>query len=137
MDCNEKATYIQTIIHCIKRTLENKSADQELKSQSAGLLNRGKHDNIRERIELLTQDPRSKSPLLIHGLGIIVCLVFMISSYCFILQPEYLHQMQMKMENLYSDQKILPSSKKQSSIWKAERNWLKKTISTKRLSENR
>ena len=54
------------------------------------MLNRGKHDpNIRERIELLTQDPRSKSPLLIHGLGIIVCLVFMISSYCFIFQPEY------------------------------------------------
>ena len=60
-----------------------------MKSQSAGLLNRGKHDNIRERIELLTQDSRSKSSLLIHGLGMIVCLVFMISSYCFILQPEY------------------------------------------------
>ena len=40
-------------------------------------------------IELLTQDSRSKSSLLIHGLGMIVCLVFMISSYCFILQPEY------------------------------------------------
>ena len=84
-----KATYIQTIIHCIKRTLENKSADRELKSQSAGLLNRGKHDNIRERIELLTQDSKSKSPLLIRSLIMIVCLFFILSSYCFILLPEY------------------------------------------------
>ena len=48
-----------------------------------------KHDNIRERIELLTQDSRSKSPLLIHDQSMIVYLVFIISSYCFILQPEY------------------------------------------------
>ena len=48
-----------------------------------------KHDDIRERIELLTQDSRSKSPLLIHDQSMIVYLVFIISSYCFILQPEY------------------------------------------------
>ena len=86
---NEKAAYIQTIIQGIKRALGNKTSEGELQSQSARLLNRGKHENTRERIELLTQDSSFKPPLLIRSLVMIVCLVFVLSSYCFILLPEY------------------------------------------------
>lgn len=49
----------------------------------------GQFDQIHRILNSLTQYSRFKPPLLIRSLVMIVCLVFMLSSYCFILLSEY------------------------------------------------